>query len=90
MLAIASGRAYADVERYAVIVGQDAGAADEQRLRFAESDAQRVAELLGEVGGVPAENQVVLRGKSAEQMRRALIATNERIRSGHSAGRERC
>lgn len=85
---LASTRAHAEVERYAVIVGQDAGAPDEQRLRFAESDAQEVAELLGEVGGVPDENQVVLRGKSAEQMRRALIATNERIRSGHNAGRD--
>jgi hypothetical protein len=88
MLALASGLAHAEVERYAVIVGQDTGAADEQRLRFAESDAQHVAELLGEVGGVPDENQVVLRGKSAEQMRRALIATNERIRTGHNAGRD--
>ena len=88
VIALASARAHADVERYAVIVGQDAGAADEQRLRFAESDAQQVAELLGEVGGVPDENQVVLRGKSAEQMRRALIATNERIRTGRNAGRD--
>jgi hypothetical protein len=88
MLAVAGGRAHAEVERYAVIVGDDAGAADEQRLRFAETDAQHVAELLGEVGGVPDENQVVLRGKSAEQMRRALIATNERIRSGQHAGRD--
>jgi hypothetical protein len=88
MLALASGRARADVERFAVIVGDNAGAADEQRLRFAESDAQHVAELLGEVGGVPDENQVVLRGKSADQMRRSLIATNERIRTGQHAGRD--
>src|SRR5882757_9853104 len=88
MLAVAGGRARAEVERFAVIVGDDAGAADEQRLRFAESDAQHVAELLAEVGGVPDESQVVLRGKSADQMRRALIATNERIRTGQHAGRD--
>ncbi|HET9988985.1 MAG TPA: caspase family protein, partial [Kofleriaceae bacterium] len=88
MLVVAGGRARAEVERFAVIVGDNAGAADEQRLRFAESDAQHVAELLGEVGGVPEENQVVLRGKSADQMRRALIATNERIRTGQHAGRD--
>ena len=68
------------IDRYAVIVGSDVGAADEQKLRFAESDAARVAELLGEVGGVRDENQIVLRGKTADQVRRALIATNERIR----------
>ncbi|HSN25771.1 MAG TPA: caspase family protein [Kofleriaceae bacterium] len=88
LLAVAGGRAHAEVERYAVIVGDDAGAADEQRLRYAEDDARHVAELLGEVGGVPDENQVVLRGKSADQMRRALIATNERIRTGQHAGRD--
>lgn len=47
-----------------------------------------MAELLGEVGGVPDENQVVLRGKPADQVRRALIATNERIRTGQRAGRQ--
>ncbi|HUQ07437.1 MAG TPA: caspase family protein [Kofleriaceae bacterium] len=83
-----AGSARADVERYAVIVGHNTGAADEQRLRFAEDDAERVGELLGEVGGVPDENQVVLRGKSADQVRRALIATNERIRVGQRAGRQ--
>ncbi len=87
-LACTAGSARADVERYAVIIGHNAGAADEQRLRFAESDAERVGELLGEVGGVPDENQVVLRGKSADQVRRALIATNERIRVGERAGRQ--
>jgi hypothetical protein len=76
------------VQRYAVIIGANSGAADEQKLRFAESDASRVAELLGEVGGVPDENQVVLRSKDADQVRRALIATNERIRTEQQAGHD--
>ncbi len=80
--------AHAGVERYAVIVGHNTGAKDEQQLKFAESDASRVGELLAEVGGVPDENQVVLRGKTADQVRRALIATNERIRTGERAGRQ--
>ena len=80
--------ALADADRYAVIIGQNAGAADEQRLRYAETDAERVAELLGEVGGVRDENQIVLRGKTADQVRRALIATNERIRTTQRAGRD--
>jgi len=72
--------ARADTERYAVVIGNNRGAPDEQPLRYAESDAQRFSDLLGDIGGVPRENQVVLRGKSADQVRRALIATNERIR----------
>lgn len=86
-VALAAGAARADVQRYAVVVGHDLGAPDEQRLRFAETDAARVAELLGEVGGVPDENQVVLRGKPADAVRRALIATNERIRVDQRTGR---
>ena len=83
-----SSTADAEVERFAVLIGHNTGAADEQQLKFAESDAQRVSELLAEVGGVPDENQVVLRGKTADQVRRALIATNERIRIGERAGRQ--
>ncbi len=88
MIVLAAGPARADIERYAVIVGHNTGAADEQQLRFAEQDAARVGELLGEVGGIPDENQVVLRAKSADQVRRALIATNERIRVGQRAGHD--
>jgi hypothetical protein len=87
-IVVIAGSAHADVERYAVIIGHNTGAADEQPLHYAESDAQRVGELLAEIGRVPDENQVVLRGKTAEQARRALIATNERIRTGQRAGRQ--
>ncbi|HUS32664.1 MAG TPA: caspase family protein [Kofleriaceae bacterium] len=82
----ASAIASADVDRFALIVGDNDGLADEQRLRFAESDAARFAELLGEVGGIPDENQVVLRGKSADEVTRALIAMNERIRMRQQKG----
>jgi hypothetical protein len=87
-LVLVARPAAAEVERYAVIIGHNSGAADEQRLRFAETDAARVGDLLGEVGGVPAENQVVLRGRGADEVRRGLIATNERIRVARDAGRD--
>jgi hypothetical protein len=79
--------AHAEIERYAIIVGHNVGAGDEQKLRYAETDATRVAELLSEIGGVRDENQVVLRGKTSEQVRRALIAINERIRIDQRSGR---
>lgn len=77
---------HAASERFAVVIGSDTGAGDEQRLKYAETDATRVSELLGEVGGVPDENRVLLRGRSADDVRRALIATNERIRVGQRSG----
>src|SRR5690349_13649690 len=74
--------ARAETQRFAVVIGNNTGAADEQPLRFAESDAQRVADVLSDLGGVPTENQVVLRGKTTDEVRSAIIATNGRIRSG--------
>jgi len=47
-----------------------------------------VAELISEIGGVRDENQVVLRGKTADQVRRAMIALNERIRTDQRSGRD--
>jgi hypothetical protein len=80
--------AHAEVERYAIIIGHNIGAVDEQKLRYAESDAARVAELMNEIGGVRDENQIMLLGKTAHQVRRALIALNERIRSDQRSGRD--
>src|SRR5262245_12086606 len=82
----AVGSARADTERYAVVVGHNTGAAEEQTLRYAESDAQRFADLLTDTAGVANENLVVLRGRPADQIRRAIIATNERIRTGARSG----
>lgn len=88
VIVLAAPPARADIERYAVIIGSNNGARDEQKLRFAEQDATRVGEVLSEIGGVPDENQVVMRGKTADEVRRALIATNERIRIGQREGHE--
>jgi hypothetical protein len=83
-----SATARAEIERYAIVVGHDVGAADEQRLRYAQADATRVAELLTELGGVRPENEVVMRGAPAGQVRRALIGLNERIRTDQRSGRD--
>jgi hypothetical protein len=73
--------ALAEVERYAVVVGNDLGLPPDVPLRYAEVDAARVASVLQEVGGVRPENTVLLQGKDADTVRRALIAVNERVRS---------
>jgi hypothetical protein len=72
--------AAAQVERFAVVLGNDAGQPPDLPLRWAEADATRVAAVLQEVGGVRPENMVVLRGLPADAARRALIAVNDRIR----------
>lgn len=78
--------ARADVIRHAVVIGANQGARGEATLRFAESDAERVAEVLADLGDFPAENQVILRGKPAAVVRRALITVNDRIRTTRREG----
>jgi hypothetical protein len=71
--------AYA-VERYAVIVGHNVGARDEVTLRYAEKDAQRVYDVLKDLGSFRPENMLFLRHEEAGTVRRALISMNDRIR----------
>lgn len=68
------------VTRYALVLGNDAGDKDEQRLRYAEHDAARFASTLIGLGGFAPGDVVVIRGGDAETARAALIALNARIR----------
>jgi len=69
------------VTRYALVIGNDAGDRDEQRLRYAEHDADRFARTLTDVGGFAPGDVVVLRGRDAEAARAALITLNDKIRT---------
>lgn len=73
--------ARAHLERYAVIVGNDQGRASEQALRYAASDAQRVYDVLRDLGGFEPKDMVLLRNESAQTVRSTLIALNDRIRA---------
>jgi hypothetical protein len=85
-IALAPAAAAAQVERFAVVVGNDAGLPSDPALRYAELDAARMAAVLEEVGGVRPENLVLLRGQDASAFRRTLIAVNDRLRaSGRQA-----
>ena len=83
---LAPGAARADVERYALIVGNNLGDSDEQRLRYAEDDARRVYEVMRELGGFRPENMLLLRSEDAESVRRSLISLNDRIRTRVASG----
>jgi hypothetical protein len=74
----------ADVQRFAVLIGNDVGAPDEAPLRYAESDASRMADVLARVSGFAAENVVILKASTAEAALNALITVNDRIRTSTS------
>ena len=74
----------ADVARYAIVIGNNLGDRGEAVLRYAERDAERLAGVLQDVGGFPAQNVVTMLGRDAETVRAALIAVNDRIRGEHA------
>jgi hypothetical protein len=78
--------ASAQVERFAVLAGNDRGQPDELELAFAESDADKMSEVLVDLGGFRPENVVLLRGSDAGTFRRTLISINQRIRARVHAG----
>jgi hypothetical protein len=76
--------AQAETHRLAVVVGNNAGGGTRPALRYAEDDADRMARLLLELGGVAAGDLRLLRGASIEAVRAALAET--RLRSRRLAG----
>jgi hypothetical protein len=74
----------ADVQRFAVLIGNDIGQPGEAPLRYAESDASRMADVLSRVSGFAAENVAILKARNAEAALNALITVNDRIRTSTS------
>jgi hypothetical protein len=75
----ASGRA--EVVRFAVLVGHNKGQADEANLRYAEADAEKMRDVLLDLGGFRHENVVLMQGADAVAVRQTIVALNERIRT---------
>ncbi|MDD5305715.1 MAG: caspase family protein [Deltaproteobacteria bacterium] len=69
----ASGR------RFAVVVGNNLGLPRSEPLRYAERDAERMADLLVEIGGVARENMTLLLGEGPDAVRSALDDMAARI-----------
>ncbi|MBP9113540.1 MAG: caspase family protein, partial [Polyangiaceae bacterium] len=80
--------ALARVTRYAILVGNNRGAKDEAELKYAETEASKLHEVLRDVGSFAAINTVVLRGESPETFEATLLTFNERIRASVQSGDE--
>lgn len=75
-----SASAHARVERYAVIIGNNDGGATDTPLVYAQADAERIYDVLHDLGGFMPVNMVLLRNEPADIVRSTLIAMNDRIR----------
>jgi uncharacterized caspase-like protein len=73
--------AAADPNRFALIVGDNRGERDEATLRYAQSDAERLAGVLKSLGGFEAQNVTVLGGASADEVQHVLAAMDARARA---------
>ena len=66
-------------QRFIVVIGNNQGQRDETTLRYAERDANQVAEVFERVGGVPPQNTVRAFGSDAEGVRAVLAQVSDRI-----------
>ena len=88
LVLLSSSTAFATVRRFAVVVGNNRGDASDVELRYAESDAQRVSDVLTSLGGFEPADVVVLKNENAARVQSTLIAVNDRVRSVVGAGTE--
>ncbi|MDX2019935.1 MAG: caspase family protein [Deltaproteobacteria bacterium] len=77
---LASGAEDRHAARFAVVVGANIGDGTEPRLRYAERDAQNVAQTLRDVGDFPPDQVLLLNGVRAADVRDTLHRLNARIR----------
>lgn len=81
---LVASSARADVQRFAVIVGNDKGDGGDGPLQYAESDAGKMYEVLKDLGGFDPANMVLLRGENAGTVTKTIITINDRVREATS------
>jgi hypothetical protein len=74
--------------RYAVLIASNDGEKGEQRLRFAESDARRMFDVLTEVGFVNASDAMLVLGKRADAVTAELATFEARLKREAKEGDE--
>jgi hypothetical protein len=76
---LAAQAAYAEPHRWALAVGENRGLNEDAPLRYAQSDARHVLQVLEEVGDVDPNHAMLLAGADAETVRAALKRLTERL-----------
>jgi hypothetical protein len=73
---------------YALLIGSNPGGPGQDTLRFAESDAHRVEEVLTEIGGYAPENVTLLPHPGTAEVRDALDGLRARVEADHARGED--
>jgi len=75
------------LRRLLLVAGENDGGPSRPRLRYASSDAERLALVLRQLGGVAPEDQIVLRDPGVAALRGALTDLSARARRARAGGR---
>ena len=76
------------MQRFALVIGANAGGGDRPKLQYAVSDAERFARVMVDLGGVPPANEIVLRQPKLKDLVDALDLL-DRARDRGAARRRR-
>ncbi len=80
--------AWAGPRRLALLVGSNDGGPRRALLRYAQIDAESIARVLGELGGVDPADLFLLRDPSAEALDQAWEQLDQRVRAAGPEGAE--
>jgi hypothetical protein len=87
-LAAARSDAQSAPHSYALVIGSNRGGSGQGTLTFAQRDAERMAELLTELGRTPRAHIARLNDPSASQVEQALARLRERLEAHAAAGEQ--
>lgn len=76
---LSSVAASAESKRLAIVVGNNAGNGSMPPLRYAESDAGKMARVLTELGDVGGDDVLLLQGRKVADLERAILDAKERV-----------
>lgn len=87
--ALLPASAAAETVRFAVVAGHNAGGGDLPPLRYAESDAGKMARVLTELGDVRPGNLSLLQGQPVSEVEAAVRALVPKVKAVHSTPEDR-
>jgi hypothetical protein len=67
------------VIRYGLFIGANDGGKDRVLLKYAASDAKKMADVLSDIGGMSERNMLLLIDPSVEEIRKSIRSVNERM-----------
>lgn len=79
LVMLASGLALAETKRVAIVVGNNAGSGDLPPLRYAESDAGKMARVLVELGDIHPDDVMLLQGLGVSALEKAIAEARDRV-----------